>query len=62
MIEVLDSPSPNGKWVGHLRFAIRVPVLEEHKDASGNIDYVKIDYGNEWVPPGWVPYSIIEKK
>ena len=37
-------------------------LLEEHKDASGAIDYVKIDYGNQWVPPGWVPYSTIEKK
>ena len=57
LIDVLDSPSPSGKKSGQIRVAIGVTVIEEHTDASGAIDYVKITYG-----PGWVPYSAIEKK
>ena len=57
LFDVLESPSPSAKKVNEIRVAIEVTVVEEHKDASGAIDYVKITYG-----PGWVPYSAIEKK
>lgn len=57
LLDVLDSPSPGGKKVDEIRVAIPVTVVAEHKDASGATDYVKLTYG-----PGWVPYSVIEKK
>ena len=56
LIDVLDSPVPSGKKVDEIRVAIPVTVVEEHKDASGAIDFVKITYG-----PGWIPFSFVEK-
>ncbi len=57
LIDVTDIPSAKGKKLDEIRVAIPLSIVEEHKDAAGKVDFVKVTYGN-----GWVPFSAIEKK
>jgi len=66
LLDVLAAPSPGGKKVDEIRVAVPLTVVEEHRDASGVVDFVKVaNYappGEHGAETGWVPYSAIEKK